>query len=205
MKIIYSKTTYRNAVYRALISILIGIVLIIWPHVALKTIVIVIGALFLLTGMMAFIMSYRQQQAAQRSDGLLSLNGIGSIILGILLVSIPLFFTTVLMIILGCILILAAIAQLATLAAARQFGPIAAIHYFYPIIILLAGLIVIFKPWGSAEYVVIILGATAIFYGLTDLISQYRINKLRKKAHATEQQNKMGGDSIEDTDYEEVK
>ena len=97
MKIIYSKTTYRNAVYRALISILIGIVLIIWPHVALKTIVIVIGALFLLTGMMAFIMSYRQQQAAQRSDGLLSLNGIGSIILGILLVSIPLFFTTVLM------------------------------------------------------------------------------------------------------------
>ena len=91
MKIIYSKTTYRNAVYRALISILIGIVLIIWPHVALKTIVIVIGALFLLTGMMAFIMSYRQQQAAQRSDGLLSLNGIGSIILGILLVSIPLF------------------------------------------------------------------------------------------------------------------
>lgn len=109
------------------------------------------------------------------------------------------------MIILGCILILAAIAQLATLAAARQFGPIAAIHYFYPIIILLAGLIVIFKPWGSAEYVVIILGATAIFYGLTDLISQYRINKLRKKAHATEQQNKMGGDSIEDTDYEEVK
>lgn len=205
MKIIYSKTTYRNAVYRALISILIGIVLIIWPHVALKTIVIVIGALFLLTGMMAFIMSYRQQQAAQRSDGLLSLNGIGSIILGILLVSIPLFFTTVLMIILGCILILAAIAQLATLAAARQFGPIAAIHYFYPIIILLAGLIVIFKPWGSAEYVVIILGATAIFYRLTDLISQYRINKLRKKAHATEQQNKMGGDSIEDTDYEEVK
>lgn len=109
------------------------------------------------------------------------------------------------MIILGCILILAAIAQLATLAAARQFGPIAAIHYFYPIIILLAGLIVIFKPWGSAEYVVIILGATAIFYGLTDLISQYRINKLRKEAHATEQQNKMGGDSIEDTDYEEVK
>lgn len=205
MKIIYSKTTYRNAVYRALISILVGIVLIIWPNVALKTIVTVIGALFLLTGIMAFITSYRQKQVIQRSDGLLSLNGIGSIILGILLVSIPLFFTTVLMIILGCILILAAIAQLATLSAARQLGPISALNYFYPIIILLAGLVVIFKPWGSAAYIVIILGATAIFYGLTDLISQYRINKLRKEAHATEQKNKMGGDSIEDTDYEEVK
>ena len=205
MKIIYSKTTYRNAVYRALISIIIGVILIIWPDVALKSIVIVIGALFLLTGIMAFITSYRQQQAAQHTDGLLSLNGIGSIILGILLVSIPLFFTTVLMVILGCILILAAIAQLATLSAARQFGPISAVNYFYPIIILLAGLIVIFKPWGSAEYVIIILGATAIFYGITDLISQYRINKLRKKAQATEQQHKMGGEIIEDADYEEIK
>lgn len=205
MKIIYSKTTYRNAVYRALISIIIGVILIIWPDVALKSIVIVIGALFLLTGIMAFITSYRQQQAAQRTDGLLSLNGIGSIILGILLVSIPLFFTTVLMVILGCILILAAIAQLATLSAARQFGPISAVNYFYPIIILLAGLIVIFKPWGSTEYVIIILGATAIFYGITDLISQYRINKLRKKAQATEQQHKMGGEIIEDADYEEIK
>lgn len=206
MKIVYSKTTYRNAIYRALVAIVVGIVLIAWPDVALKSIVMFIGALFLVTGIMAFIASYHRQQAEQRSDGLLSLNGIGSIILGILLVSIPLFFTAVLMILLGCVLLLAAIAQLAALSAARQLGHIPAVNYFFPILILLAGLIVIFKPWGSAAYVVIILGVTAIFYGITDLIGQYTIRKMRRQAADEEQKKKLNGSGdIEDTDYEEVK
>ena len=196
MRIVYSKTTFRNAVYRALISVIIGVVLIAWPDVALKSIVMFIGALFLLTGIMAFVASYRRQQAEQRADGLLSLNGIGSMVLGILLISIPLFFTT----------ILAAIAQLVTLSAARQLGYISPMNYFFPILIMLAGLVVVFRPWGSAEYVVIILGITSMFYGITDLISQYGIHKMRKHWEEEEQKKKLDGDrDIEDTDYEEVK
>ena len=206
MRIVYSKTTFRNAVYRALISVIIGVVLIAWPDVALKSIVMFIGALFLLTGIMAFVASYRRQQAEQRADGLLSLNGIGSMVLGILLNSIPLFFTTILMVILGCVLLLAAIAQLVTLSAARQLGYISPMNYFFPILIMLAGLVVVFRPWGSAEYVVIILGITSMFYGITDLISQYGIHKMRKHWEEEEQKKKLDGDrDIEDTDYEEVK
>lgn len=205
MRIIYSKTTYRNSLYRALIAIVVGIILVIWPDVALKSIVMFIGALFLITGIMAFIASYRRQQEEQCSDGLLSLNGIGSMALGLLLVSIPLFFTAILMILLGCVLILAAIAQLVTLSAARQLGYISPVNYFFPIVILLAGLVVVFKPWGSAAYVVIVLGVAAVFYGITDLISQYYLRKLRKQA-AEEAQEKKLGDTVEtqDADYEEV-
>lgn len=205
MRIVYSKTTYRNSLYRALIAIVIGIVLVVWPNVALKSIVMFIGALFLITGIMAFITSYRRQQAEQHSDGLLSLNGIGSIVLGLLLISIPLFFTAMLMVLLGCVLILAAIAQLATLSAARQLGYISPMNYFFPVVILLAGLVVVFKPWGSAAYVVIILGVAAIFYGVTDLISQYYLRKLRKQAENEEQKKKLEDTpEIEDTDYEEI-
>lgn len=205
MKIIYSKTTYRNALYRALISVAVGVILVVWPGVALKSLVMFIGALFLISGIMSFIISYRRQQAAERAGGMVSLNGVGSIILGVLLISIPLFFTTILMFILGCVLILAAIAQLATLSMAKQLGYISPFNYFYPLLILLAGLIVIFKPWGSAAYVVIILGCTAIFYGITDLISQYQLNKLRKQHENEEQSGRMGNAEIEDADYEEVK
>lgn len=204
MKIVYSKTTYRNAVYRALISVVVGVILVIWPDVALKSLVMFIGFLFLLSGIMSLIVSYRRQQAAERPGSMISLDGIGSIILGVLLISIPLFFTTILMFLLGCILILAAIAQLATLSMARQLGYVSPMNYFYPVLILLAGLIVIFKPWGSAAYVVIILGATAIFYGITDLLSQYQLNKLRKEHEEEEQKKRMGHAEIEDTDYEEV-
>ncbi|WP_251619903.1 HdeD family acid-resistance protein [Odoribacter lunatus] len=205
MRIIYSKTTFRNVIYRALISIAVGIVLVAWPDVALKSLVMFIGFLFLLSGVMSLLISYRQQQLAEHAGGVVPLNGLGSILLGVLLISIPLFFTTVLMFLLGCVLLLAGTAQLATLSMARQLGKVASVNYLYPVVILLAGLVVIFKPWGSAAYVVIILGCTAIFYGITDLISQYQINKLRK-LHDTEEHQHRGADNaeIEDAEYEEV-
>lgn len=202
MKIVYSKTTYRNVGYRALIAILMGVVLVVWPDVALKSLVMFIGFLFLFSGIMASIISYCRQQAEERQGSMFSMNGVGSIILGVLLISVPLFFTTILMFLLGGILVLAAIAQLAGLSMARQMGNVSVVNYIFPVLILLAGLVVIFRPWGSAAYVVIILGYTAIFYGITDLISHYQINKLRKR-HDAEQKSHSRAD-IEDADYEEV-
>ncbi len=202
MKIVYSKTTYRNVVYRALIAIALGVVLVVRPDVALKSLVMFIGFLFLFSGLMAFIVSYRRQQMEERPGGMFSLNGVGSIILGALLISVPLFFTTILMFLLGGVLVLAAIAQLAALSMARQLGNVSPLNYIYPVLILLAGLVVFFRPWGSAEYVVIILGYTAIFYGITDLISHYQINKLRKRYDA--EHPDLTRADIEDADYEEV-
>lgn len=204
MRIVYSKTTYRNALYQACIAIIIGLVLVIWPHIALKSIVRFIGVLFLVSGIMAMIISYRRQKLNPAPETVLSLNGVGSLLLGILLVSVPLPFTALLMFILGVVLILGAIAQLVTLLMARQLGYTSPVSYFFPIIVLLAGLVVIFKPWGSAEYIVVILGVTAIFYGVTDLISQYNINRFRKQYEQEHQQNLNNGGEIEDADYEEV-
>ena len=139
MKIVYSKTTYRNVGYRALIAILMGVVLVVWPDVALKSLVMFIGFLFLFSGIMASIISYRRQQAEERQGSMFSMNGVGSIILGALLISVPLFFTTILMFLLGGILVLAAIAQLAGLSMARQMGNVSVVNYIFPVLILLAG------------------------------------------------------------------
>ena len=77
MKIVYSKTTYRNVGYRALIAILMGVVLVVWPDVALKSLVMFIGFLFLFSGIMASIISYRRQQAEERQGSMFSMNGVG--------------------------------------------------------------------------------------------------------------------------------
>ena len=201
MKIIYGKTTYRNVAFRALISVVMGVVLVAWPDVALKSLVMFIGFLFLFSGILASVISYRKQQMEEQPGSMLSMNGLGSIILGALLISVPLFFTTILMFLLGGILVMAAIAQLATLSMARQFGNVSPVNYIYPVLILLAGMIVIFRPWGSAAYVVVILGYTAIFYGITDLIRHYQINKLRKQYDVEHPDRRA---DIEDADYEEV-
>lgn len=88
----------------------------------------------------------------------------------------------------------------------RQFGYVAPISYLFPVIILIAGIIVLFDPFSSAEGVFILFGATLIFYGITDLVNQYAINKLRKSNDEKEKIQRMdGAQDVEDADYEEVK
>lgn len=82
-----------------------------------------IGIVFLAIGIIAFIISSRNREEHQRSFAPLS--GIGSVILGLLLVCLPSTFATVFMFLLGFILVVAAVGQFVTLAAARQFGRIA--------------------------------------------------------------------------------
>ena len=163
-----------------------------------------IGVLFLVTGLTAFIISNRNREDRRRS--LVPFSGIGSMVLGVLLLCIPSTFATIFMFVLGFILVIAAIGQFVTLSAARQFGQVAAVNYLFPVLILIAGIIVLFDPFKSAESVFILFGITAIFYGVTDLLNQYAIKKMRKATEEKEQIVKMEKEAdVEDAEYEEIK
>lgn len=204
MQIVYTSTNFKGAVYRAILAIILGLVLVIWPGTALKYIIMLIGLLFLITGLIAFIISNRNREERQKS--LIPFSGIGSMALGLLLLCLPSTFATIFMFILGFILVIAAVGQFVTLAAARQFGYVSPVSYLFPILILIAGIVVLFDPFTSAESVFILFGITAIFYGVTDLINQYSIRRMRKANEEKEQIVKMDGEpDIEDAEFEEVK
>lgn len=204
MQIVYTSTNFKGAVYRAILAIILGLVLVIWPGTALKYIIMLIGLLFLITGLIAFIISNRNREERQKS--LIPFSGIGSMALGLLLLCLPSTFATIFMFILGFILVIAAVGQFVTLAAARQFGYVSPVSYLFPILILIAGIIVLFDPFTSAESVFILFGITAIFYGVTDLINQYSIRRMRKANEEKEQIVKMDGEpDVEDAEFEEVK
>lgn len=204
MKIVYTFTNYRNSVYRSVLSICLGLVLMIWPGAALKYIIMLIGVIFLLTGLFALVVSNKNRE--KHPGRMASFTGIGSLILGLLLLCFPSSFATVFMFILGFILVVAAIGQFVTLAAARQFGYVAPVSYLFPVLILIAGIVVLFNPFSSAENVFILFGITIIFYGITDLINQYSINKMRKANDEKEKIERMDeGHEVEDAEYEEIK
>ena len=203
MQIIFSSGSYKRTMVRSIVAIVMGVVLVLWPTEVLNYTVKIIGAVFCVAGIVSFLVSLRDQGDGS-PRGLISFNGIGSIILGILLWSMADFFTNMLMYLLGFILIVAGIGQLVMLTSARKFGHIAPLSYVYPVIILLAGLIVFANPFSAKEGIITFFGAVTIFYGITDLINHYKVNQLRKETHETEQQQKMGGGEIEDAEYEEI-
>lgn len=203
MRIVYTRNTFRNALWRAIASVVIGIVLIACPEDALKFIVMTVGALFLLSGLVAFFTSWRRH-TEEGNSGLVSLNGIGSVVLGVLLISTPLFFTAVLMVLLGFVLLAVAAGQLTLLAAARQYGQVPFVSYLFPVLVMIAGMLVVFRPGWSAENLTVILGVAAVFNGVTDLISQRRVRGMWRQWES-EHHTLDTNHPVEDTTYEEVK
>ena len=114
MQIIYTSGNYKRTVVKSIVAIVLGLVLVLWPTEVLNYTVKIIGAVFCVTGIISFLVSMRDQDE-RSARGLTSFNGIGSIVLGILLWSMADFFTNMLMYLLGFILIVAGIGQLVNL------------------------------------------------------------------------------------------
>lgn len=203
MQIVYTSSKMKGTLYRAILAIILGLVLVIWPGAALKYIIMLTGLMFLITGLIAFIVSNRNREDHRKS--LVPFSGVGSMALGLLLLCFPSTFATIFMFILGFILVLAAVGQLVTLSAARQFGHISPVSYLFPILIFIAGIVVLFDPFKSAESVFILFGVAAIFYGVTDLLNQYTILRMRKSNEEKERIGKMESEpDVEDAEYEEI-
>ena len=72
------------------------------------------------------------------------------------------------------------------LTSARKFGHIASLSYVYPVIILLAGLVVFANPFEAKTSIIQFFGAVTIFYGITDLINHYKlISCVRRRRSGT--------------------
>ena len=66
MQIVYTSTNYKSVVYRAVLSIILGVVLVSWPGAALKYIIMLIGLIFLLTGLISYVMTNREREVRSR-------------------------------------------------------------------------------------------------------------------------------------------
>jgi uncharacterized membrane protein HdeD (DUF308 family) len=209
MKIVYFSSNFKGAVFRACLAIIFGIVLLVWPDEAPKYIVKSIGAVFFITGLAAFILSSKNHGDSNR--GMVPFTGVGSMVLGVILFSIPLTFTAVLVFLLGMILIVVALGQFFTLSAARQLGMVAGINYLYPTLIIIAGFIILLNPYEVVGKVAggasVIFGVMAIFYGVTNLWNNYLLYKYRRSNGNHMEPVRLGDkhDEIEDIPYEEVK
>jgi len=54
-------------------------------------------------------------------------------------------------------------------------------YYVMPVLILLAGLVVLLNPFAAAAIPFIILGVSSIVYGVTDIINLIRFKKKEEK------------------------
>jgi len=202
------------SVFRALCAIAVGALLVKYREEMVEWMTIAIGALFLLSGLAAIIMSVSKKEAiapvasgeenssttvAPYDDasaiqggtstttykragwGWGSFVGLGSMILGLILVLMPKTFVEFLVYIISAFLIIGAIQQFVTLGGARKHGTVGFAFWIMPLLLLIVGCIALFKPTVFASAPLYFIGWFLICYGVVECINALKARSNRKK------------------------
>ena len=175
--------TMSYSVIKGICAVIMGILLVTWPETAILYLVIAIGAMFLVPGAVAvlnYIFKGRDQGA------MFPIVSVGSLLFGLWLMISPAFFVGILMYVLGAVLVFAGISQVMQLVNARGWTQVSFGYYVMPVLILIAGLVVLLNPFAAATVPFIILGVSSIVYGITDIINGIRFRRKEDKTTVNE-------------------
>lgn len=174
---------YTNSfIFRALSSILIGLLLVLNPERMTIALVMIIGILFALTGcfsLINYLVAIKSKEVIYKP--VFPIVGLGSFLFGIFMSVFPELFIDYLMIVLGLIIILAGANQIFTYIKFRKVIRMPWYMYVFSLAVLGMGILILLKPKGAAALPCIILGYTSIFYGIAELINGIRIKKAQKQ------------------------
>ena len=183
----------QSSIFRALCAIVVGVLLLKFPQDGVTWLTMAIGELFLISGIISLVAYFfarrnssdytitdQQGRIITGGQPAFPIVGIGSVLLGLVLVLAPTRFVDGLMYVLGAIMILGAIQQLISLVMASRLGKIHFLFWIAPSLVLLTGILVIFYPMETAEAPLIVLGWCSLVYGVTEIINSLKIWRVRK-------------------------
>ena len=93
----------------------------------------------------------------------------------------PELFINILMYVLGGLLVLIGIYQIASLIIFRRVAPLSVVLFLLPLLIIAAGVLVVCYPMETAALPFTILGVAYIFYGITEFIYGIRLHRYQKR------------------------
>ena len=164
---------------RAIIALLGGLVLVIWPESVKNSIMIVLGALILTTGVVSLILSYPGKWKKEKVP-LLLLNSIVDIAFGLVLIIFPKFFTGLIMFVFGLVLLIFGLGEIVNLFRSAKVVRVPWPLYVGPVITLALGIVMFFFPDRSGNAVFVIFGATLLLYSVSEFASTYTIRREMK-------------------------
>ena len=166
------------SVIRGICAVLMGVLLVAWPEAAIVYLVIAIGAMFFVPSVFSLVGYFMK---GRQMGMMFPIVSVGSLLFGLWLMVSPAFFVGILMYILGVVLVFAGISQIVQLFNARSWTQVPMGYFILPVLILLAGLTVLFNPFAVVAIPFIILGVSSIVYGITDIINLIRFRKKEEK------------------------
>ena len=162
-------------VFRAMCSLLVGLLLVINAEQMPSILVRVIGVLFLIpgcSGVLMYLWSRLNPNAVIKTG--FPIVSIGSILFGAYLLAFPQEFANYLVILMGMIITLAGLSQLGNMYVNRRVTPLSWLLMIMPCILIGIGVDSLMHAQEAAKITFQIIGGTLIYYGLTDMFFALR-------------------------------
>ncbi|MGN0233962.1 MAG: HdeD family acid-resistance protein [Bacteroidaceae bacterium] len=180
-------------IVRAVCAIAVGVLLMASPELYTTLMVQIIGGIFLVSGIVP-LAGFWFPSSAGRMRPVFPVVGVGSILLGMLLLLIPDVFVRALMYVLAIFFLVGGLQQLMSQMSARKYVPMRWWTVLMSLMLVALGVFVLANPMKTASVPFLLLGIGCVYYGVTELARAIlRIVYERRNDHHDEY-----------VDYEEV-
>ena len=169
----------RNWLYASLLSIVLGIVLLAFPGIVMRTVCYLIAILFMLLGVKRIVAYFRGRGSLFFSGGLLL--GLSALLIGILIFVRVESFVGILPFVIGIVTIFSGTASIQSALDLRREGYAGWIgSMIMSVLSVLIGMLLIINPFASLVVTVMFIGVSLIVDGFCDLITAWMFSKRLK-------------------------
>ena len=165
-----------SSILRSLSAIAIGLVMVVSTN-ATVTVVKIIAAFLFAAGVVSFIYGYVNRKNGAMT--LMSVNAAVDIVIGLLLFLFPTAVAGVIVTLIGVAVLIFGIIQLIVLTGTMSLVGMGGFSLILCIFALIGGITLLFNPF-SERVMSLLAGILLIVYGVSDLISMFRVFKAKE-------------------------
>ena len=185
-----------SSILRSLAAIAIGLVMVCATD-ATTTVVQIIAAFLFAAGIVSFAYGFAHRKSG--TFGLMTVNAVVDIVIGLILFLWPGFVAGVIVTIIGIVILAFGVIQILALAGTMSLLGSGGLNILLAFLAVAGGIVLIFNPF-SERVMSILAGVFLIYYGITDLISMRRVSKAKKEYEIHFTETRVDPDSTIDSD-----
>lgn len=185
-----------SSILRSLAAIAIGLVMVCATD-ATTTVVQIIAAFLFAAGIVSFAYGFANRKSG--TFGLMTVNAVVDIVIGLILFLWPGFVAGVIVTIIGIVILAFGVIQILALAGTMSLLGSGGLNILLAFLAVAGGIVLIFNPF-SERVMSILAGVFLIYYGITDLISMRRVSKAKKEYEIHFTETRVDPDSTIDVD-----
>lgn len=185
-----------SSILRSLAAIAIGLVMVCATD-ATTTVVQIIAAFLFAAGIVSFAYGFANRKSG--TFGLMTVNAVVDIVIGLILFLWPGFVAGVIVAIIGIVILVFGVIQILALAGTMSLLGSGGLNILLAVLAVVGGIVLIFNPF-SERVMSILAGVFLIYYGITDLISMRRVSKAKKEYEIHFTETRVDPDSTIDVD-----